>query len=96
MAKIIPLGDQVLLEKVDMSADEVRESGIIIPASAKQDKPAMGKIVAVNPEHKKVKKYDLKEGDMVIYARYAGTDINLDGKEYILVSVKDILAKVEE
>ena len=94
MAKIKPLADQVLLKKYEDNKEEVTKAGIIIPATAKEDSPAMGEVEAVGTS-KLIEKRGIKPGDVVIYAKYSGTDIKIDGTEYILVSIKDILAKVQ-
>ncbi len=95
MANIIPLDKQVLLKKFEDDKEEVTKAGIIIPATAKEDAPAMGEVIAVGSSEL-IKKRQIKVGDVVIYAKYSGTDIKVDGVEYILVNVKDILAKVEK
>ncbi len=95
MAKITPLADQILLRKYENKEEEVTKAGIIIPATAKEDSPAMGVVEAVGSD-KLIEKRGIKPGDTVIYAKYSGTDIKIDGDDYILVSVKDILAKVKK
>lgn len=84
-----PLKDRVLIES--MEAEEKTASGIIIPDSAKE-KPQKGKVVAVG-EGKKDEPMTVKEGDMVIYGKYAGTEITIDGKEYLIMREEDILLK---
>ena len=78
-------------------AEETTKSGIIIPDSAKE-KPQEAVVVAVGPgkcEDGKWNAVSVKEGDMVIYTKYAGTDIKLGEEEYTIVSEGDIIAKVE-
>ena len=92
---IKPLGDRVVLKSVE--AEETTKSGIVLPSSA-QEKPQMAEIIAVGPggvvDGKEVKMY-VQTGDKVIYSKYAGTEVKLDGEEYILVRQSDILAVVE-
>ena len=92
---IKPLGDRVVLKSVE--AEETTNSGIVLPGSA-QEKPQMAEIIAVGPggvvDGKEVKMY-VQTGDKVIYSKYAGTEVKLDGEEYILVRQSDILAVVE-
>ena len=92
---IKPLGDRVVLKSVE--AEETTKSGIVLPGSA-QEKPQMAEIIAVGlggvVDGKEVKMY-VQTGDKVIYSKYAGTEVKLDGEEYILVRQSDILAVVE-
>ena len=93
---IKPLGDMVLLES--LQKEEVSKGGIIIPDSAKE-KPMMANVVAVGPGGKvdgKEITMMVQPGDHVIYRRYAGTDLKLDGQEYILTRQSDIMAVVED
>ena len=85
--KYRPLKDRVLVEP--HKAEEKTASGIIIPDSA-QEKPQRGTIIAVG-EGKKDEPMSLKIGDVVIYAKYGGTEINVDGKDYIIMREDDIL-----
>jgi len=84
-----PLKDRVLVEP--HMAEEKTASGIIIPDSAKE-KPQKGTVVAVG-EGKKDEPMSLKEGDVVIYGKYSGTEINLDGTDYLIMREDDILLK---
>ena len=96
MAKITPLADQILIKPEGKDGkEEVRASGIIIPSTASESSPAMGEVIAVGTS-KLIEKRGIKAGDVVIYAKYSGTDIKIDGEEYVLVSIKDILAKVKQ
>jgi len=91
MAKvnITPIEDRVLVEpKV---AEERTKSGIIIPDSAKE-KPQQGTVVAVGPGTKDIT-MQIKEGDVVLYGKYAGTEITIEGKDYLMMRQSDILAK---
>ena len=85
--KYRPLKDRVLVEP--HKAEEKTASGIIIPDSA-QEKPQKGTVIAVG-EGKKDEPMSLKIGDVVIYAKYGGTEINVDGKDYIIMREDDIL-----
>lgn len=88
---IKPLADRVLLKSVE--AEETTQSGIILAASA-QEKPEMSEVVAVGPgtdEHPMT----VSVGDNVIISKYSGTQVKLDGTEYTISEVKDILAVVE-
>ena len=93
--KLVPLGDRVVLKQCE--AEETTKSGIILAGSA-QEKPQEAKVVAVGPggmvDGKEVT-MQVKEGDKVIYSKYAGTDVKLDGDEYVIVRQNDILAIVE-
>jgi len=82
-----PLKDRVLIEP--MEAEEKTSSGIIIPDSAKE-KPQKGKVVAVG-DGKKDEPMTLKEGDTVVYGKYAGTEVTIDGKDYLIMREDDIL-----
>jgi chaperonin GroES len=88
-----PIGDRVIVEP--QSAEQKTKSGIVLPETA-QEKPQTGKVVSVGPgrvtdEGKKVP-MTLKEGDVVIYAKYGGTELKIDGIEYLIVKENDILA----
>lgn len=95
MPQIKPLGDRVVV--LPTPREETTKGGIVLPETAKE-KPQEGKVVAVGPgrasESGKVVPPDVHAGDTVIYARYAGTEVQLDGKDYIILSEKDILAKL--
>lgn len=88
--KIKPLADRVLIEPQE--AEEKTESGIIIPDTAKE-KPQKGNVIAVGPGTKD-EKMEVKIGDTVLYGKYAGTDINLGGTDYLIMKQSDILAIV--
>lgn len=92
---IKPLLDRVLLQAEE--AEETTKSGIVLAAQSKE-KPQVSRVVAVGPggevDGKEVKMY-LKEGDRVISAKYTGTEVKVDGKEYTIVRQSDILAVVE-
>lgn len=92
MAKvnIKPLADRVLVEPAQ--AETKTASGIIIPDTAKE-KPQKGKVVAVGPGTKD-EPVTVKVGDMVLYGKYAGTELKLDGVDYLIMRESDILAIV--
>ena len=86
--KIQPLSDRVLVEP--QAAETKTASGIIIPDSAKE-KPLQGKVVAVgkgNKDHEMT----VKVGDMVLYGKYAGTELNFEGKDYLIMREEDLFA----
>ena len=90
-----PLGDRVVIKNVE--AEETTKSGLILTSAAKE-KPQMAEVLAVGPggmvDGKEVTMY-VKTGDKVIYSKYAGTEVKLDGEEYTIVRQSDILAVVE-
>ena len=86
--KIKPLADRVLVESA--AAEEKTASGIIIPDTAKE-KPQKGVVIAVGTG-KKDEPITVKVGDAVLYGKYAGTEITLDGKEYLIMRESDIFA----
>ena len=90
-----PLGDRVVIK--NMEAEETTKGGIILAAAAKE-KPQMAEVIAVGPggivDGKEVQ-MQVKVGEKVIYSKYAGTEVKLDGEEYIVVRQSDILAIVE-
>ena len=90
MAKvnIKPLGDRVVVEP--MEAEQKTASGIIIPDTAKE-KPSQGTVVAV-PEANDDNKLTVKVGDKILYGKYAGTEITIDDKDYLIMNESDILA----
>ncbi len=89
--KIKPLDDRVLLEPVP--AEEKTYSGIIIPDSAKE-KPRVGYVIAVGTDEDLREK--IKEGNKVLFTKYGGDEIEMNGKEYRILQRSDILAVVEE
>ena len=92
MAKvnIKPLADRVVIEPA--TAEEKTAGGIIIPDTAKE-KPQRGHVVAVGPG-KKDEPITVKEGDVVLYGKYAGTEITIDGNDYLIMRESDIVAIV--
>lgn len=87
---IKPLADRVLVEP--QAAETKTASGIIIPETAKE-KPQRGKVIAVG-NGKKDHDMSVKEGDMVLYGKYAGTELKLEGTDYLIMREDDILAIV--
>ncbi len=94
--KIRPLQDRIIVERID--EEETTKGGIIIPDSAKE-KPQEGKVVAVGKgkvlEDGKVRKLDVKKGDRVLFSKYAGTEITLEGEERVILREDDVLGIVE-
>lgn len=88
--KIKPLADRVLVEP--MQAEEKTASGIIIPDTAKE-KPQKGTVVAVGPGTSE-EKMEVKKGDVVLYGKYSGTEITMDGNDYLIMKQADILAVI--
>lgn len=88
--KIKPLADRVLVESA--AAEEKTSSGIIIPDTAKE-KPQKGTVVAVG-NGKKDEPLTVKAGDHILYGKYAGTELTVDGKEYLIMRESDIFAIV--
>jgi chaperonin GroES len=93
--KLRPLGDRVVIKP--SAREEMTKSGIVLPDTAKE-KPQEGEILAAGPgkilEDGKRETMDVKEGDKVLYAKYAGTEFKIDDDELLIVSQKDILAIV--
>ena len=93
--KLRPLGDRVVLKQ--HMAEETTKSGIVLTGQAKE-KPQEAEVIAVGPggvvDGKEVK-MEVAVGQKVIYSKYSGTDVNLDGEEFIIVRQSDILAVVE-
>ena len=94
VAKLKPLGDRVLVKP--LVEEEVTKSGIIVPDTAKE-KPQRGEIIAVGPgrldEEGKHIAMEVKKGDKVLYAKYAGTEVKIGDDEYLILRESDILAK---
>jgi chaperonin GroES len=94
--KLRPLGDRVVIRPVER--EETTKSGIVLPDTAKE-KPQEGIILAAGPgkilDDGKREQMDVKEGDRVLYSKYAGTEFKVDGEDLLIVSQKDILAIVE-
>ena len=93
--QLVPLADRIVI--TPLKQDEVTASGLVIPDTAKE-KPQQGEVVAVGPgrldDNGKRIPIDVNVGDRILYAKYTGTDIKLDGEDYIVLNDKDILAKL--
>ena len=93
--KLNPLADRVVLKAQE--AEEKTASGIILPDTAKE-KPQMGKVIAVGPgktnDSGNVIPMTLKNGDTVLYGKYSGTEINVEGEDLLIMRESDILAKI--
>ena len=93
--KLVPLGDRVVLKQLE--AEETTKSGIVLQGQAKE-KQQQAEVIAVGPggvvDGKEVK-MEVTVGDKVIYSKYSGTEVKLDGEEYIIVKQSDILAIVK-
>jgi chaperonin GroES len=91
-----PLGDRVLVQAVEQ--EEVKKGGIIIPDTAKE-KPQEGKVVAIGTgkrdEGGKLIPFEVKKGDRVLISKYGGTEIKVDGKDYLIMREDDILGIIE-
>lgn len=94
--KIVPLADRIVVKNIQ--AEETLASGLVIPDTAKE-KPQQGEVIAVGPgrldDNGKRVTPEVKVGDRILYAKYTGTDVKLDQTEYLVLSEKDILAKIE-
>jgi len=88
-----PLGLRVLVERVEEETKTA--SGIIIPDNAKE-KPLEGIVVAISKEVEKDENLPINVNDKVVFAKYSGTDITIDGKEYLVLNTDDILGKIEK
>ena len=93
--KIEPMGDRIVIKAVEQ--EDVTKGGIILPDTAKE-RPQEGKVIAVGPgrltdDGKRVA-VDLKVGDIVIYSKFAGTEISENNEDYLILTERDILAKL--
>jgi len=95
--KIRPLQDRILVKRIE--EEEKTKGGIIIPDTAKE-KPQMGEIVSIGKGKKtddgKVISLDVKEGDRVLFSKYAGTEVKIEGEEYLIMREDDILGVIEK
>ena len=94
--KLKPLGDRLIVEAIE--EEETTKSGIVLPDTAKE-KPQRGKVIAVgdgkiNEDTGKRVPLDVSSGDEVLYSKYGGTEINVDGQELLVLRESDVLAKV--
>ena len=94
--KIRPLADKILIQRVE--AESVTAGGIVLPDTAKE-KPQRGKVVNIGDgkllDDGSRAKFQVKKGDSVLFTSYAGTDVNIDGKEYMIMSESDIMAIIK-
>lgn len=94
--KIKPLHDHILVERIE---EEVRKGGIIIPDTAKE-KPQQGKVIAVGSGRRDEKgnrvPLDVKKGDRILFGKYAGNEIKVEDKEYLIIREDDILGIIEK
>jgi chaperonin GroES len=95
--KIRPLQDRIIVKRVE--EEEKTKGGIIIPDTAKE-KPVEGKVIAAGNgkvlEDGKVRPLDIKAGDRILFSKYAGTEVKLDGVEHLIMREEDILGVIEE
>ena len=91
-----PLGDRLLVKP--KPSEETTKSGIVLPDSA-QEKPQEGTVVSTGPGGKddsgKVVAMEVKKGEIVLYSKYSGTEVKIDGKEHLIIKESDVLAIVE-
>lgn len=91
-----PLGDKILVKRLE--AEEKTAGGIVLPDTAKE-KPKEGKVIALGSgrilDNGQTVPFQVKKGDRVLFASYAGTEIKIEGEEYLIMSEEDILAVVE-
>lgn len=94
-AKIRPLQDRLIVERIE--GDDKTASGLYIPDTAKE-KPQQGRVIAVGKgkvkEDGSVRPLDLKEGDRILFGKYSGTEIKMDGSEYLIMREDDVLGVV--
>jgi chaperonin GroES len=94
--KIVPLNDKIVVERVE--ADEKTAGGIILPDTAKE-KPKQGKVISLGDgkllEDGNRAKFQVKAGDRVLFSSYAGNEVTVDGKEYLVMTEDDVLAVVD-
>lgn len=95
--KIQPLGDRIVIKVVEVK-EEKTKSGLYVPDTAKE-KPQEGEVLAVGPGARNDKgermPIDINVGDKVIFSKYAGTEVKIDGEEYLILSERDILAVIK-
>ncbi len=93
---IKPLHDHILVERIE---EEVRKGGIIIPDTAKE-KPQQGKVIAVGDGRRDEKgnriALDVKKGDIILFGKYAGSEVKIDDKEYLIIREEDVLGIIEK
>ncbi len=96
MAKIKPLGDRVLIKRLE--AEEMTAGGIVLPDTAKE-KPKQGKVISLGEgretESGEKVPFQVKKGNIVLFGSFAGTEVTIDGEEYLLISEDEILAIIK-
>ncbi len=94
--KIRPLQDRIIVKRID--EEETSKGGIIIPDTAKE-KPQEGKVIAVGKgtirDDGKLQKLDVKKGDRVLFGKFSGTEVTLDGEEHLIIGEDDVLGVVQ-
>ncbi|MBM4030742.1 MAG: co-chaperone GroES [Planctomycetes bacterium] len=95
--KLIPLGDRLLVERLE--AEEKTAGGIVLPDTAKE-KPIQGKVIAVGEgrrtEEGKLIPMQVKKGDKILFGKYSGTEVKLEGEEYLIMKEDDVLGIVQD
>ena len=95
--KLIPLGDRLLVERLE--AETTTSGGIVLPDAAKE-KPIKGKVVAVGEGRRnddgEIVPMQVSKGDRILFGKYAGTEVKLDGDEYLIMKEDDVLAIIED
>ncbi len=94
--KLVPLGDRLLVERLE--AEEKTAGGIVLPDTAKE-KPIQGKVIAVGEgrrnEEGKLVPMQVKKGDKILFGKYSGSEVKLEGEEYLIMKEDDVLAIVQ-
>lgn len=95
--KVVPLGNRLLIQRLE--AEDKTKGGIVLPETAKE-KPKEGKVISVGKgkvsDEGKVIPISVKEGEKILFQSYAGTEIKIEGEEYIILSEDDVLAVIED
>lgn len=98
MTKLTPIEDRIIVEALEDS--ETTSSGLIIPDTASKEKPQKGKVIATGPgkilENGQRGEMEVKNGDVIVFAKYGPSEIKLDGKEYLILHQSDVLAVIEK
>ena len=95
--KLVPLFDRVVLKK--LAAEETTASGIVLPGQGDKEKPGQGEVIAVGPggvvDGKEIV-MQVMAGDKVLYSKYAGSDVEVEGQKYVRIKQSDVLAIIED
>jgi chaperonin GroES len=95
--KLTPIADHIIVKAV--SKEEVSSSGIIIPDTVDKERSEQGEVIAIGPgktlENGSISQMSVKEGDRVVFKKYAPDEIKLDGEEYLIVRMDDVMAIIE-